>query len=83
MKRIIKLTAIAALAAFTSTAAIAGPFYQTTLRPTPRTLAAPVAEMKCDSMVLQGDARHGTQRVSCERFAALRPTECRIACSKK
>ena len=83
MKNIAKLTIVAALAAFTSTSAIAGPFYQTTLKLTPRTLVSPVAEMKCDSMFLQGDARHGTQRVSCERFAKLRPTECRIACSKK
>lgn len=83
MKLIAKLTVIAALAAFTSRSAIAGPFYQTTLKPTPRTLAAPVAEMKCDTMVLQGDARHGTQVVSCSRFASLRPTECRIACSRK
>lgn len=83
MKYIAKLTAIAALAGFTSTAAIAGPFYQTTVKPTPRTLVAPVGEMKCDSMFLQGDARHGTQRVPCKRFAALRPTECRIACGNK
>lgn len=78
-----KLIAIAALAAFTSTAAIAGPFYQTSLKPTPRTITAPVTTMTCDSMFLQGDARHGTQRVSCERFAKLRPTECRIACHVK
>ena len=78
-----KLIAIAAIAAFTSTAAIAGPFYQTTLKPSPRTLTAPVTEMKCDTMFLQGDARHGTQRVSCDRFAKLRPTECRIACAVK
>jgi hypothetical protein len=84
MKRIAKLTAIAALAALTSTVSFAGPAYQPTPRNVkPRLLASPVAEMKCDTMVINGGGRNGMQVVSCKHYAKIRPTECRIACRNK
>ncbi len=84
MKLITKLAAVAAFAALTTTSAFAGPFYQLSVKNVkPRSLAAPVASMKCDSMTIQGDARHGSQVVSCERYAKLRPVDCRRACANK
>lgn len=84
MKLITKLTIVAAFAALTTTTTFAGPFYQLSVpNVKPRTLAVPVASMKCDTMVLQGDARHGSQVVSCERYAKIRPDDCRRACANK
>lgn len=84
MKLIAKLTAIAALAGLTSTAAFAGPAYQPTApNVKPRLLISPVAEMKCDTMVINGGGRNGMQVVSCKHYAKIRPDDCRRACANK
>ncbi len=84
MKLIAKLTAIAALAALTGTAALAGPSFQpTTQNVKPRVLVTPVAAMKCDTMVINGGGRNGMQVVSCKHYASIRPDDCRRACANK
>ncbi len=85
MKLIAKLTAIAALAALTTTAAFAsGPNWPSPApNVTPRMIVAPAAAPKCDTMAIQGGGRSGMQVVSCKHNANVRPDDCRRACANK
>ncbi len=86
MKLIHTLTAIAALAALTTTAALASPTNwppTAPSNPAAREVTTPSAPMKCDTMTVTGGGRSGQQVVACKNYAAVRPTECRMACANK
>ena len=86
MKSLLKLTfAITAAATLGSASLFAGSVFrfptQSEIAP-PRLLVAPVATMKCGTMVIQGGGRNGRQVVACKDYANIRPDDCRRACSK-
>ena len=87
MKSLLKLTlAITAAATLGSASLFAGAQYRV---PTPnetappRMLLTPVANMKCDTMIINGGIRKGPEVVSCKHYASIRPDDCRRACANK
>ena len=84
MKSLLKLTlAITAFATLGSASLFAGGQFRYPENVTPRVLAAPVAGMKCDTMVINGGIRRGPEVVSCKHYASIRPDDCRRACANK
>ncbi len=82
MKLITKLTAIAALAAFTTTGLASGINWPAPAsNMTPRVLVTPVAHMKCETMVIK--TARGQQVVLCKDYAKIRPDDCRLSCANK
>ena len=49
----------------------------------PRVLAAPVAAMNCSTMSIKAGGKDaGTRVVACKDYAKVRPSDCRLACSR-
>ncbi len=79
------LLALTAALTIGSTSLFAGPGQRD---PAPRsrsvrTFTAPVADLKCNTMVINGGGRNGMQAVSCMHYANVRPDDCRRACANK
>ena len=84
MKSLLKLTlAITATAMLGSASLFAGGPFRYPENVTPRVLATPVANMKCDTMVINGGIRKGQEVVSCKHYASIRPDDCRRACASR
>ena len=48
-----------------------------------KVLPAPVRDVKCDTMTIQGGGRNGWVTVPCKHYASVRPDDCRRACANK
>jgi hypothetical protein len=81
MKSLLKLTL--AIATLGSASLFAGGPFRYPENVTPRVLAPPPTNMKCDTMVIQGGGRNGWQTVPCKDYARIRPDDCRRACAGK
>ena len=78
------LLALTAALTVGSTSLFAGPGPQFNTAPrVARPLAAPVAAMNCSTMSIKAGGKDaGTRVVACKDYAKVRPTECRLACSR-
>lgn len=84
MKSLLKLTlAITAAATLGSASLFADGPSRYPENVTPRVLATPFTNMKCDTMVINGGIRRGPEVVSCKHYASIRPDDCRRACANK
>ena len=44
---------------------------------------APMRDVKCDTMTIQGGGHNGLQTVSCKHYANIRPDDCRRSCASR